>query len=129
MLKAVVVDGRKPGDLEGELARRAPAISSLLRRAKLSLRRATLRVVLEEDAPADCRRAAGDLPESVAVQMEDVSRSRGMAHIRTCDRCRAAWGRFARSARRPPSQLPSTRPAPSSHGTAEVAKPLTSVSV
>ena len=94
VLKAVVVDGRKPGDLEGELARRAPAISSLLRRAKLSLRRATLRVVLEEDAPADCRRAAGDLPESVAVQMEDVPRSRGMAHIRTCDRCRAAWGRF-----------------------------------
>lgn len=94
VLKAVVVDGRKPGELEAELKRPASAIYSLMRRAKVGLRRATLRVVLEEDAPERCRRAAKNLPESVTDLVEDAVDSRGMSHIRSCARCRAAWGRF-----------------------------------
>ncbi len=86
--------GTKPRELEGTLHRPAPAISSLHRRAKIALRRAVFRVVLEEGAPESCRRAIraipekfGDLPERGAIRGED--------HFDDCERCTRAWRRFA----------------------------------
>ncbi len=94
VLTATVVEGRKPAELEGELDRSASAIYSLTHRAKAALRRATLRVILSENAPEECRRAATRLPETVTVDVDDARSSAGMEHIRTCARCRAAWLRF-----------------------------------
>lgn len=93
-LIGVVVDGRKPAELEAELGRPASAIYSLVRRAKVGLRRGTLREILEEGAPDTCRRAARRLPETVSELVDEAPNSRGMTHIRTCARCRAAWARF-----------------------------------
>lgn len=95
VLVATVLEGRKPADLEEELGRPASAIYSLSRRARLNLRRATLRVVLEDGAPQKCRAASAELPEKVAAAPEDSGESHGMHHIRTCARCRGAWSRFA----------------------------------
>lgn len=94
VLVGVVIDGRKPAELEAELGRPASAIYSLVRRAKVGLRRATLREILEDGAPEECRRAARRLPETVTELVDDAPDSRGMSHVRTCARCRAAWARF-----------------------------------
>ncbi|WP_082478345.1 RNA polymerase sigma factor [Microbacterium sp. Leaf320] len=94
VLVATVLEGRKPAELETELGRPAAAIYSLSRRARLSLRRATLRVVLEDRAPQRCREAASELPDTVVDSVDDAGDARGMEHIRTCTRCRAAWARF-----------------------------------
>jgi len=93
-LIGVVIDGRKPAELEAELDRPASAIYSLVRRAKVGLRRATLREILEDGAPETCRRAARRLPETVTELIAESPDSRGMSHIRTCARCQAAWARF-----------------------------------
>ncbi|QOC26744.1 sigma-70 family RNA polymerase sigma factor [Microbacterium hominis] len=95
ILKATILDGRKPGDLVDELGRPAAAIHSLNRRAKLALRRATLSIMLAEDAPPDCRRAASTLPSAIADRVEDTADAAAMDHIRSCDRCRRVWIRFA----------------------------------
>lgn len=94
VLRATVIDGRKPAELEEELGRPASAIHALGHRARVGLRRATLRIVLEEDAPEECRRAAGRLPKTITTDVDESPDSAGMRHIRTCERCRAAWGRF-----------------------------------
>lgn len=94
VLRATVIDGRKPAELEEELGRPASAIHALSHRARAGLRRATLRVVLTEDAPEECRRAAGRLPKTTTTDVDESPDSIGMRHIRTCERCRAAWGRF-----------------------------------
>lgn len=96
VLRATIIDGRKPGELEEILHRPASAIYTLSRRARLRLRRATLQVVLEDGVSnSDCHLAAGQLPELVQDDIEETSDSKGMLHIRDCDRCRAAWARFA----------------------------------
>lgn len=95
VLRATVVDGRKPGELEEELDRPAAAIHSLAHRARAGLRRATLRVIIEEDAPEECRRAAGRLPKAITDGVDEAPESVGMRHIRTCERCRGAWARFS----------------------------------
>lgn len=94
VLRATVIEGRKPAELEHELGRPASAIHALAHRARVGLRRATLRIVLTEDAPEECRRAAGRLPKTITMDVDESPDSAGMSHIRTCERCRAAWGRF-----------------------------------
>lgn len=96
VLTATVIEGRKPRDLERELGRRAPAIWSLARRATVSLRRQVLREVLEDEAPKECLAHTKWLPKEVPDDPDQAGRSRGMAHIKSCDRCRAAWAVFAR---------------------------------
>ncbi|GAA1775787.1 sigma-70 family RNA polymerase sigma factor [Leucobacter iarius] len=93
-LHGTIVQVRKPAELTAELNRPAPAISSLIQRARANLRRLTLRVLLDERAPEQCRRASARLPKAVAERLEDAPDSRGMTHIRECDRCRSAWARF-----------------------------------
>jgi RNA polymerase sigma factor (sigma-70 family) len=95
VLRATVIDGRKPAELEGELGRSASSIYALSLRARKGLRRAMLRVVLEEEnPPEECRHAATRLPPVVTEDVDDAADSAGMEHIRECPRCRAAWGRF-----------------------------------
>lgn len=95
VLKATVIDGRKPAELTEELARSASAIYSLNHRAKTSLRRATLQQVLMDGAPDECRHAAARLPDSIANSPDDVADTRATAHQQSCERCRAAWARFS----------------------------------
>lgn len=97
-LVATVVDGRKPADLVDELRRPAPAISSLLRRAKLGLRRAILVDLIHRNAQDEvCRRGAQSLPERVPTDLDDWddAGSRTLGHVRSCTGCTAAWESFA----------------------------------
>lgn len=99
VLRATIIDGRKPAELEDELGRPASSIYALSLRARKGLRRAMLRVILEEDdPPAECRHAATRLPPVVTEDVDDAADSTGMEHIRDCPRCRAAWGRFGTTA-------------------------------
>ncbi|MCK2030039.1 sigma-70 family RNA polymerase sigma factor [Microbacterium galbinum] len=99
VLRATIIDGRKPAELEEELGRPASSIYALSLRARKGLRRAMLRVILEEDdPPAECRHAATRLPPVVTEDVDDAADSAGMEHIRDCPRCRAAWGRFGTTA-------------------------------
>ncbi|MFK0402702.1 sigma-70 family RNA polymerase sigma factor [Microbacterium sp. NPDC090225] len=99
VLRATIIDGRKPAELEGELDRSAASIYALSLRARRGLRRAMLRVVLEEDdPPTECRHAATRLPAVITEDVDDAADSAGMEHIRDCPRCRAAWGRFTTTA-------------------------------
>lgn len=95
VLTATVVEGRKPAELTGELNRSASAIYSLSHRAKANLRRATLQTVLLEDAPEECRSAAGRLPETVAADPDEAGDVVGTRHQRSCRRCRERWTRFS----------------------------------
>lgn len=95
VLVETLVQGRKPAELAAELGRPANAIYSLNRRAKLGLRRATLRAVLQDAAPSECQEAAESLPERVADDIGSTTNTTGMSHIRECDRCRRAWATFA----------------------------------
>lgn len=94
VLRATLIEGRKPAELEDELSRPASAIYSLGLRARKSLRKATLRVVLEDGAPDDCRHAAARLPDQVALDVDGTGGAGGMIHVRQCPRCRKAWSRF-----------------------------------
>ncbi|MFJ4254078.1 sigma-70 family RNA polymerase sigma factor [Microbacterium sp. NPDC090003] len=99
VLRATIIDGRKPAELEGELDRSAASIYALSLRARKGLRRAMLRVILDEDdPPAECRHAATRLPRVVTEDVDDAADSVGMEHIRDCPRCRSAWGRFGTTA-------------------------------
>lgn len=94
ILTATIVEGLKPRDLQERLDRPMTAIYSLAHRARANLRRATLRLILEKDAPPECYSAAQHLPESVGDTPDGIRGSRFTAHYETCDRCRAAWLRF-----------------------------------
>lgn len=94
VLQSVTVEGRKPAELVTALHRPASAIYSLQRRAKTNLKRATLRVMLSENAPKRCVDAASRLPETVAEGLDEAADSSGMLHIRACKRCRGVWARF-----------------------------------
>ncbi|WP_336641530.1 RNA polymerase sigma factor [Microbacterium sp. USHLN272] len=95
VLVATVLEGRKPRDLEDHMARPASAIYSLSRRAKANLRRATLRLLLEENARPECVAAAQLLPDAVGDTPEDTKGGRSADHYRTCPYCRRSWKRFA----------------------------------
>lgn len=94
ILTATIVEGIKPGDLQERLERPMTAIYSLAHRARANLRRATLRLILEEDANPECYAAAQHLPEHVENSPDDIRGSRFTAHYKTCRRCRRAWGKF-----------------------------------
>ena len=99
VLRATIIDGRKPAELEEELDRSASSIYALSLRARRALRRAMLRVMLEEDAPPEeCRHAATRLPPVIAADVDETGDAPGMDHIRGCRRCRRVWGRFASTA-------------------------------
>lgn len=95
VLIATVVEGRKPGDLVEALDRPAPAVSNLIARAKQALRRALLVVYLSRGG-AECSHNARELPRQVLNELDDHEDSeRGIAHARSCNRCRRNWRRFA----------------------------------
>lgn len=95
VLGATVVDGQKPRDLVEQLGRPTTAIYSLTKRAKTNLRRAMLRLMLEEDARPECAAAAQRLPENVGNSPDETTGGRSAEHYRTCRRCRRVWGSFA----------------------------------
>lgn len=98
-LHEIVVRGRKPAELVVELDRPAPAISSLLRRAKLGLRRSLLTVILSEKGFPDCVSNAQELPATILDSPDDYPMSdHQLDHVRSCPRCRAGWSRFAQLA-------------------------------
>ncbi|QIK62917.1 sigma-70 family RNA polymerase sigma factor [Leucobacter viscericola] len=94
----VVVSGHKPGELTGSLGREAPAISSLLMRAKQSLRRFVL-VDYLTDGGEECAQNAEQLPKRIHIDLQAHDKDeRGIAHARNCERCRRNWRRFAATA-------------------------------
>lgn len=95
ILTAIVLDGHKPRELEERFDRPATAIYSLTKRAKTNLRRAMLRLMLEEDARPECAAAARRLPEVVGDTPEETTGGRSAEHYRTCRRCRRKWAGFA----------------------------------
>jgi len=98
LLRETVVNGRRPAELVEELGRGAPAISSMQLRAKRALRRGVLVEQLAEGGD-DCRQNAETLPDAVADEWSGhASGDRGLAHVRSCERCRTNWSRFARLA-------------------------------
>lgn len=94
ILRATVLEGSKPGDLEERLARPVSAIYSLSRRAKANLRRTILRMLLEDGARPECAAAAKRLPENVGDSPETTTGGRSSEHYRTCRRCRRVWTGF-----------------------------------
>lgn len=96
VLQRVLIDGAPPRELTDELGRPSSAVSSLLNRAKHSLRRAVLIQHIEAKGVAECSANAQILPERVKDRVEDHDpRDRGLAHVLGCADCRASWGRFA----------------------------------
>ncbi|MGM1018772.1 MAG: RNA polymerase sigma factor [Actinomycetota bacterium] len=95
VLTATVVEGKKPRDIESELGRPSSAIYSLSRRARLNLRRAVLKLMLDENAPDACREAARQLPDAVGKTPDETVASDPSSHYRTCSRCRRVWSGFA----------------------------------
>ena len=95
VLRETVVHGRKPADVAADGERSPGAVSSLAARARRGLRRAVLIEFLSAGGP-ECRTNAESLPDAVA-STPDAHREteRGLAHVRTCPRCRSNWARFA----------------------------------
>ncbi len=82
------VNGRAPRDLVSTLGRSAPAISSLLRRAKMNLRTTILRSHLDEQGPPtsdECEHVLQALPFSARTPEEVASHYQ--RHGRECERC------------------------------------------
>ncbi|NLA65901.1 MAG: sigma-70 family RNA polymerase sigma factor [Leucobacter sp.] len=94
VLRAVLVDGRKPADLTTELGRQAPAVSSLLLRAKHALHRSLLIEYLSTGGE-QCAANAHALPKRVHEQV-DAHRPHdaGLAHVLQCEDCQKNWRRF-----------------------------------
>lgn len=94
VLVEMTVNGVKPRELESKLGRPAPAISSLHRRARLSLRRAVLTAVLSDHAPEACKEAIEQIP-AVFPDTLDSSFGDEAPHFLDCPRCKIAWHRFS----------------------------------
>ncbi|SDP21155.1 RNA polymerase sigma factor, sigma-70 family [Microbacterium testaceum StLB037] len=95
VLDAVTVQGRKPSELTGELGRNAAAVSNLLRRAKLALRRATLVSTLRR-GHADCAANAAHIPRTPQPEWQaHEPAAPGLAHIGGCRTCQDNWRRWA----------------------------------
>ena len=95
VLIAVTVEGGKPSHLEQALGRPASSIYSLLHRAKKSLIRSVLRVLLEDKATGACKAAAAKLPAIVPDTLDCLPQTTRNQHYRDCARCKAVWQRFA----------------------------------
>ena len=95
VLLAVIVEGRKPGELVDQLRRPAPAISNLLSRAKQALQRQMLLEHLS-DGGSECTQNAEHLPPRVHLNVsEHRDTGRGIPHVRHCQYCQRNWRRFA----------------------------------
>lgn len=94
VLQATIVDGRKPGDLVGELDRPISAIYALLYRAKLGLQRSLLQTILEESDDIACRKCARRLPKTVTPELIDDPADPSARHLRECEKCSAGWKRY-----------------------------------
>ena len=95
VLAAVTVHGRKPSELTSELGRNAAAVSNLLRRAKLALRRATLVSTLRR-GHADCAANAAHIPRTPQPEWRaHEPAAPGLAHIGGCRTCQDNWRRWA----------------------------------
>ncbi|MFV0432951.1 MAG: RNA polymerase sigma factor [Leucobacter sp.] len=94
VLVAITIEGQKPAELTEQFGRPAPAISSMLKRAKQSLFRLMLIDYLSDGGP-DCAKNAENLPLKVHDEMSaHGEHERGVAHVRGCERCRRNWARF-----------------------------------
>ncbi|SJN13424.1 sigma-70 region 2 domain protein [Leucobacter sp. 7(1)] len=95
VLLEVTVNGRKPGELVDDLNRPAPAISNLLARAKVALRRSLL-VDYLSTGDAACRINAPAIPRTVKFDFgEHDPQEQGMPHVCGCAKCKQSWRRFA----------------------------------
>lgn len=95
VLNAVMLEGRKPASLVVELGRPAPAISSLLARAKQALHRSLLVDYLARGGKL-CAENARKLPSRVNDRLEaHTEKDRGLPHVLDCDTCKINWRRFA----------------------------------
>ncbi|KAM9866727.1 hypothetical protein ACIFOC_00492 [Leucobacter aridicollis] len=95
VLHEVLVNGAKPAELAPKLRRSAPAISNLLNRAKLELRRQLLIEYLSGGG-IPCAENALRVPKRVKndpeLHGEDES---GIDHVLDCPECTWNWRRFA----------------------------------
>ncbi|RLP83993.1 sigma-70 family RNA polymerase sigma factor [Mycetocola lacteus] len=96
VLIGVVVNGMKPGEIAAEWGRPAATVSNLLQRAKGSMRRAVL-VVLLGRGEAQCADNADQIPRVPLSEPDDHEASeRGMRHVLGCEDCRRKWSRWAK---------------------------------
>lgn len=94
VLVAVTIEGKKPAELTERFGRSAPAISSMLQRAKQSLFRLMLIDYLSAGDP-ECVENAAKLPLTVHVDPAEHDREeRGLAHVHACAQCQRNWHRF-----------------------------------
>lgn len=95
VLNEVLIQGAKPAELVGRLRRSAPAISNLLNRAKLELRRRLLIEYLSNGG-RECSENAGRVPKRVS---NDPTMHNGddpaIRHVHSCAVCRRNWRSFA----------------------------------
>ncbi|MGM1017296.1 MAG: RNA polymerase sigma factor [Actinomycetota bacterium] len=94
VLRETVVNGRKPGELEDVLGRPATAITALGVRAKQSLRRALLQVLISEGTE-ECQRAVRHVPNPVTQDLAAVDARGRPTHFANCEHCRRSWARFS----------------------------------
>lgn len=76
-----------------QVLRSAHATHSLRSRARKSLRRAYLQVVLEEGAPPSCHDAIAQLPAQVGDSPDLTPEA--PQHLHSCERCKRRWAVFA----------------------------------
>ncbi|MHA3723707.1 sigma-70 family RNA polymerase sigma factor [Leucobacter sp. HY1910] len=95
VLAEVLVNGAKPADLVECLGRPAPAISNLLARAKVSLRRALLIEYLSSGS-LECAEFAHKLPTQIHDSLEQHEKQGpALEHAHDCEDCTSNWRRFA----------------------------------
>ncbi|GAA1856649.1 RNA polymerase sigma factor [Microbacterium koreense] len=95
VLLATAVDGRKTGEVATEFGRDPGSVYSLLRRAKLRLRRAILAVAIDDNARgAECRALVKRLPDAVPARPDQLDNPVVVAHVRACDGCATAWSAY-----------------------------------
>ncbi len=96
VLIGVVVNGMKPGEIAEEWGRAPAAVSNLLQRAKGSMRRAVL-VILLGRGEFECAQNADRIPRVPLPEPDDHDATeRGMRHVLGCEDCRRKWSRWAK---------------------------------
>lgn len=95
VLEAVVVNGRKPGEVSAQFQRNPAAVSNLLKRAKAALRRQVLVAALSE-GELDCQRNATEVPRPPRLDWREHDRGEtGIPHILGCEPCQRRWARWS----------------------------------
>jgi hypothetical protein len=97
------INGEKPAKIAPYLGKTANTVSKTLERARGSLRRAFLDVVVADaiarDLPAGCRQARTQLRPYVLGSLSRAERAAVDAHLDTCDACREVAAQVADAGR------------------------------